>query len=68
VVARSFGLSAPPAESTRPDMIDGWDSLGTLNLLLSLEDEFDIRLEPEQFLAVKRVGDLLSIVENARPR
>jgi acetyltransferase-like isoleucine patch superfamily enzyme/acyl carrier protein len=68
VVARTFGLAEPPGESTRPDMIEGWDSLGTLNLLLSLEDEFDVRLEPEHFLSVKRVSDLLVIVEKARPR
>ncbi len=68
VIQRTFGLSAPPADAAAPEAVEGWDSLGTLNLLLSLEDEFCIALEPEDLLLVRTVGDLLPIVEHARRR
>lgn len=28
---------------------EGWDSLGHLNLILALEEEFDIEIYPEEF-------------------
>lgn len=68
VVMRTFGLSAPPADLARPDGVEGWDSLGMLNLLLSLEAEFQVVIEPEDLLPVRRLGDLFSVVERARPR
>lgn len=68
VIVRTFGLPAPPADSDRPDMVQGWDSLGTLNLLLSLEEEFDVLLEPQDLLTVHCVGDLLAIVEAGADR
>jgi acetyltransferase-like isoleucine patch superfamily enzyme/acyl carrier protein len=62
VITRTFGLPSPPADSDPPDAVAGWDSLGTLNLLLSLEEEFEVQLEPRDLLAVRCVGDLLTVV------
>jgi len=66
VVMRTFGLAAEPSDASGPDDIAAWDSLGTLNLLLSLEDAFCVTLRPEDLLAARRVGDLLAVVEGAR--
>jgi maltose O-acetyltransferase len=65
VVARTFGLSEPPLASTRRTDIARWDSLGLLNLLLSLETAFAVSLTADGISRVETVGDLLPIVANA---
>lgn len=37
-------------EDTNPDDLDNWDSIGTINLITALEDEFDIEFEDEEIL------------------
>lgn len=65
VVAYTFGLSqAPAADATRDD-VPQWDSLGMLNLLLSLEHAFDVSLGNEAMSRVRTVADLLPMIEAA---
>ena len=68
VVMHTFGLSREPADTNGPQDIPGWDSLGTLNLLLSLEDAFGITLREQDLLDVRRVADLLGVVAAAQAR
>lgn len=37
-------------DDTSPDDLDNWDSIGTINLITALEDEFDIEFEDEDIL------------------
>ncbi|MDT0685259.1 phosphopantetheine-binding protein [Autumnicola psychrophila] len=37
-------------DDTNPDDLDNWDSIGTINLITALEDEFDIEFEEEEIL------------------
>ena len=41
--------------STSPEDVDNWDSMGHLNLVLALEEEFNISIPDED------VGNLLSV-------
>jgi acyl carrier protein len=66
-VARALGLGAPPALEEGPAQILGWDSLGALRVLLSVEDEFAIRLDERDMARVRQLADLVGIVE-ARTR
>ena len=38
-----------PYNHIRPDKISQWDSLNHLNLIISIENEFGINIEPEDF-------------------
>ena len=51
----SFDVSFGPTE------IAGWDSLNHLNLVMALQDEFNIQLDFEEMLEIKVVGDIHSI-------
>ena len=42
------------------------DSLDLVDLLMSLEDEFDVEVPDEEIENVKTVGDLVRYVENHR--
>jgi acyl carrier protein len=41
-----------------------WDSMGQLNLVVELESEFDISLEPEEIGEMKSFEDIIRILKN----
>lgn len=41
-----------------------WDSMGQLNLVVELESEFDISLEPEEIGEMKCFDDVVKILSN----
>lgn len=40
-----------------------WDSLGQMNLLQNIQDEFDIELDPEEIIELEDVQDIVKAVE-----
>jgi acyl carrier protein len=49
--------------SSSPDTIESWDSMHHLELVLALEQEFDIQFSPEeieQLLSLELVNDITS--------
>ena len=65
VVAHTFGLPTRPAPDTPRNAIAAWDSLGMLNLLLSLEQAFGVSLQAEALSDVTSVRDLVPVLEAA---
>ncbi len=41
-----------------------WDSMGQLNLVVELESEFDVTLEPEEIGEMKSFNDIVRILKN----
>lgn len=41
-----------------------WDSMGQLNLVVELESEFDITLEPEEIGEMKCYDDIIRIIKS----
>ena len=41
-----------------------WDSMGQLNLVVELETEFDVSLEPEEIGEMKSFEDIVKILKN----
>lgn len=39
-----------------------WDSMGQLNLVVELESEFDVTLEPEEIAEMKSYNDVVKLV------
>lgn len=62
LVARVLGLARLPELSDGPAQIPEWSSLGTLRLLLALEEEFCVRVPEEEMMRAHRVADLAAIV------
>ena len=63
VVAYTFGLSSLPDAEMPLEATGAWDSLGTLNLLLSLEEAFGVTIAPQALIGAQSVGDLLVVLE-----
>lgn len=49
--------------TTTRDEIASWDSLASLNLIVALEDEFSIELDPADIDEMLSIGDVADIVE-----
>ena len=41
-----------------------WDSMGQLNLVIELESEFDVTLEPEEIGEMKSFDDIIRILKS----
>jgi acyl carrier protein len=54
---------APPADDQDLRETLGLDSVDVVGLVMRIEREFRIRLAPEELAQVKRVGDLLDLME-----
>jgi acyl carrier protein len=66
IVSALFNL--PPdtvTVSTSHDDTEAWDSVGHLNLVLALQEEFSITIEPEDFEKLSSVGAIISYVINS---
>ena len=55
VIANVLNISAEMiTDNSSPDTLDGWDSLKQMNIIIALEEEFDIRFTDVQ------VADMLN--------
>lgn len=45
-------------DETGPDDIDAWDSLGHVNIITAVEDEFDIEISPEEIGEIRTIADI----------
>lgn len=63
LVAAVFGVpvEAVTAQTVRDD-VDGWDSVGQLNLMLAVEDAFDVRLSIEDMQQLVSVEAIVRFV------
>jgi acyl carrier protein len=52
-------------ENASPDSIPQWDSIGHLNLITSLEEEFDIIFSEEQIIEMLNLPLVIEITREA---
>ena len=59
-----------PAEritpESSPENTEGWDSVQNLNLVLALEQRFDLQFEPDEIDRMKTIGDIAALVDSRR--
>lgn len=49
-------------ESTTADDIEDWDSLEHINLIVAVEQEFNIKFNMGEVTTMKNVGDMVDII------
>lgn len=59
----SVNASEITLDSTVGDF-PSWDSLGQLNILQSVQDEFEVEFEPEEMMDIEDVNDIIKAVES----
>lgn len=50
-------------ESTTAQDIEGWDSLMHINLIIEIEDEFDLKFTVDDISGLKNVGEMVAMVK-----
>ena len=50
-------------ETCSQETCEKWDSMGQLNLVVELESEFDVALEPEEIGEMKSFNDIIRILK-----
>ena len=64
VAADVFGTSPEKITAdSSPRTIDTWDSVQHLNLVLALEQEMNVRIDPEEIERMKTIGDVIELVK-----
>jgi len=64
VVARTFSLRIEQVEdATTPAAVAAWDSLGQIDLVTALEQEFAVEFGLDEIMLMNSVGEIRSILE-----
>lgn len=63
-----LGLAVRPELTLGPNEIPEWDSLGTLRLLLAIEETYGVTVREEEVHSAKTVAALADLVESAKTR
>lgn len=50
-------------DSTTPQDVPGWDSLGHVNFIYAVEEEFGVQFSEDEFAGFADVGELEAILE-----
>lgn len=53
------------SEDSSPEDIDTWDSLNQINLVLALEEEFDVKFTDEQIVKMLSVRSVIETLDSA---
>lgn len=61
IVAETFHVPRAVTLDDGPATLPGWDSLGVLRLLVTLEDELGTRLDAERLAAARTVRDVIAL-------
>lgn len=63
ILKNLFGLDTAD-ETCSQITCEKWDSMGQLNLVVELESEFDVKLEPEEIGEMKSFDDIIRILKS----
>lgn len=56
------------SRDSNANTVDGWDSLAHINLVVAIEQEFEIRFALGELEAMKNVGEMVDLIEKKLSR
>jgi len=66
ILADFSGLDANVISMEMPTSDLGLDSLDTVEVIISMEEQFDVELEEADFIQCLTVGDMLKMIQDAQ--
>lgn len=63
VICRTFGITEASDDISQKNC-SNWDSLRHLNLVIELESEFDISIEPEEIAEMRSLDDIVRVLKS----
>jgi acyl carrier protein len=52
--------------TSNAESIEGYDSIAHINIISAIEQEFDVRFELKDILALENAGDVVALIERRR--
>jgi len=63
VVSSVFGVERETVdESSSPETVEGWDSMGHVNLVAALEQRFNVSIDIDDVMHMANVGQIRQIL------
>jgi acyl carrier protein len=63
-LAQAFSTQrAQIALNSTPGSLPGWDSLGSINLITLIQDEFDLKLSMDELAGLNSVADIVNMLK-----
>jgi acyl carrier protein len=63
LVADVLGIAADEVtDQTSPDNTSQWDSMAAMNLVVAIEDEFDVRLSTAEIVSLRSVATVKGVL------
>jgi acyl carrier protein len=59
--------SVEPTEATTAKDVEGWDSLGHIRFMVSIEQRFKVKFTIREVGSLQNVGDLLKAINSKLP-
>ncbi len=59
--------SSQLSEQTSAKDVAGWDSLKHMRLIMTLENEFQIKFKPQQIIAMENIGAIITYLREQMP-
>lgn len=50
-------------EQSSPETIEGWESLKHMNLVIALEEEFDVQFEDDEIVNLLNIKNIIQILQ-----
>jgi len=64
IFAEVLGISAEQiTDETSPDNTPQWDSMAAMNLVVVIEDEFDVRFSTAEIVSMRNVGIVRKVLQ-----
>ena len=54
--------------ATTANDIDGWDSFAHLNIIMAVENVFNLEISDEAVPSLRNIGDMIALIENTPSR
>lgn len=48
---------------TKPSDIDEWDSMVTVNIIVAIEDEFNVKFKLEDIQSLSKINDFVELIK-----
>ena len=58
------GFEGDIDDSLSPDQVETWDSMGHLNLIMRIQEEFSVELDFLEIMSIETVGDIRKILQD----
>jgi len=62
----SEALGVPVTEATTQLNCEQWDSLSHLNIVIAIEDVFEVSFEPEEFTRMNTIKDIEALLTSKK--